>query len=69
MMITMFNFPVLGVIGLELDSNNEEAHIEDSVRLIVQALKKLDQEQNITAAPNECDDASIPWTSGKTIFR
>ena len=59
-----------GVIGLRLmDSDNVEAHIEDSVQLIVQALNKLDIEHNITAAPDRCSDASNPWESGKEIFK
>ena len=59
-----------GAIGLHLiDAENEDAHIEDSVQLIIQALTSMAKEENITEAPSRCSDASNPWNSGPRILR
>ena len=59
-----------GVLGARLvSSEDEDAHIEDSVSLITLALQKLHNERaNITAAPAVCDEVNR-WESGVKLWR
>ena len=66
-----------GVIGLkQVDSEDEDKHIEDSVRIVAQAFAQLMQKkENISEAPTSCalDSSSSngkknSFASGRTIF-
>lgn len=59
-----------GVLGARLvSSEDEDAHIEDSISLIALALQKLHNDRwNITPAPFICDEVNR-WESGVKLWR
>lgn len=59
-----------GVLGARLvSSEDEDAHIEDSISLIALAVQKLHNDRaNITAAPSICDEVNR-WESGQKLWR
>ncbi|BET00931.1 Glutamate [NMDA] receptor subunit 1 [Nesidiocoris tenuis] len=62
------NVPI-GTIGLKLiHAANEKAHISDSIRVLVSALRDMNQTRNITEAPKDCDNSGSIWETGKSLF-
>ncbi|XP_061169322.1 glutamate [NMDA] receptor subunit 1-like isoform X2 [Saccostrea echinata] len=61
-----------GTLGLKLShGNNEKAHLEDCVSLIVQTVKDLVNGtlKEITDTPNSCNTTSSTWRAGNTILK
>ncbi|KAK3098360.1 hypothetical protein FSP39_018756 [Pinctada imbricata] len=69
--LSAVNIPV-GVLGLQLiNGTNEEVHIQDSVKLVGNAISKLFQLGNLTSisnTPNNCSKPHKTWRDGKTIL-
>lgn len=62
------NVPV-GVLGLKLvHATNEKAHIQDSIHVLASALRDMNQTENITEAPKDCDNSGSIWETGKVLF-
>ncbi|XP_054271641.1 glutamate [NMDA] receptor subunit 1 [Macrosteles quadrilineatus] len=62
------NVPV-GVLGLKLvHAQNEKAHIQDSIYVLASALRDMNQTENITEAPKDCDNSGSIWETGKVLF-
>ncbi|RWS31910.1 hypothetical protein B4U80_10436 [Leptotrombidium deliense] len=55
-----------GILGLKLiDSDNEESHIKDSVKVVILALRELYLHSNITQPPNDCSKTNDrKWPTG-----
>jgi hypothetical protein len=68
-MYTLYNGISLGTIGLVLRyGDNEKAHIDDGVELIVRTLSALHVNENITSVPGDCNDQP-DWPSGPIILK
>ncbi|XP_066591394.1 glutamate [NMDA] receptor subunit 1 isoform X2 [Prorops nasuta] len=58
-----------GLLGLKLkNANDEKAHINDSLRVLVSALREMNQTKEITKAPKDCSDSGSIWETGKRLF-
>ncbi|CAG0921507.1 unnamed protein product, partial [Notodromas monacha] len=63
------NVPV-GALGLKLfNSTNEEAHIHDSLYVMVSGLKEMYEREDIHPAPTDCNNTGEAWKTGDTFFR
>ncbi|XP_076233083.1 glutamate ionotropic receptor NMDA type subunit 1 [Calliopsis andreniformis] len=59
-----------GLLGLKLiNAEKEEAHIEDSLKVFVSALKKMNESTEITEAPNDCGKSGSIWETGQKLFQ
>nr|WHU27574.1 NMDA receptor 1 [Matsumurasca onukii] len=58
-----------GVLGLKLvHAQSEKAHIQDSIYVLASALRDMNQTENITEAPKDCDNSGSIWETGKVLF-
>ncbi|OAD60183.1 Glutamate [NMDA] receptor subunit 1 [Eufriesea mexicana] len=58
-----------GLLGLKLiNAEKEEAHIEDSLKVLVSALREMNKTKAITEAPKNCEDSGSIWETGKSLF-
>ncbi|KAL0276444.1 UNVERIFIED_CONTAM: hypothetical protein PYX00_004018 [Menopon gallinae] len=58
-----------GAIGLKLvNATNEKAHIQDSIYILVSAIRDMIEAEVITEAPKDCDDTGTVWETGKLLF-
>uniref|UniRef100_A0A1B6M8R4 Glutamate [NMDA] receptor subunit 1 n=2 Tax=Cicadellinae TaxID=33370 RepID=A0A1B6M8R4_9HEMI len=58
-----------GVLGLKLVyAQSEKAHIQDSIYVLASALRDMNQTENITEAPKDCDNSGSIWETGKILF-
>ncbi|XP_052244052.1 glutamate [NMDA] receptor subunit 1-like isoform X2 [Dreissena polymorpha] len=66
-----YSTPV-GAVGLELINEDEEANLEDSVKLIVDSVVELFRSGNMTAIKDTPDSCSTPmtskWRDGMALF-
>ncbi|XP_047103231.1 glutamate [NMDA] receptor subunit 1 [Schistocerca piceifrons] len=59
----------MGTLGLKLvNATVETDHIKDSIYVLASALKAMNQTENITQAPNDCDTSGSIWETGKILF-
>ncbi|XP_046985461.1 glutamate [NMDA] receptor subunit 1 [Schistocerca americana] len=59
----------MGTLGLKLvNATVETDHIKDSIYVLASALKAMNQTENITEAPNDCDTSGSIWETGKILF-
>ncbi|CAK9809869.1 Glutamate [NMDA] receptor subunit 1 [Anthophora plagiata] len=59
-----------GLLGLKLiNAEKEEAHIEDSLIVLVSALREMNKTNVITEAPKDCGDSGSIWETGKNLFK
>ncbi|RWS11095.1 glutamate [NMDA] receptor subunit 1-like protein [Dinothrombium tinctorium] len=60
-----------GILGLKLiDGDNEEAHIKDSVKVVMMALRDLYLKKNITKPPNDCGKTGEnKWATGADFLK
>ncbi|XP_076160920.1 glutamate ionotropic receptor NMDA type subunit 1 isoform X2 [Ptiloglossa arizonensis] len=59
-----------GLLGLKLiNAEKEEAHIEDSLVILVFALRAMNESEEITEAPKDCGDSGSIWETGKRLFQ
>uniref|UniRef100_A0A0M4JNQ3 Glutamate [NMDA] receptor subunit 1 n=1 Tax=Locusta migratoria TaxID=7004 RepID=A0A0M4JNQ3_LOCMI len=59
----------MGTLGLKLvNATVETDHIKDSIYVLALALKAMNQTENITEAPNDCDTSGSIWETGKILF-
>ncbi|KAG8230219.1 hypothetical protein J437_LFUL010847 [Ladona fulva] len=62
------NVPI-GTLGLRLvNATKERAHIQDSIYVLASALRDMNEKENITEAPNDCDNSGSIWETGKLLF-
>ncbi|KAG8298609.1 Glutamate receptor ionotropic, NMDA 1 [Homalodisca vitripennis] len=62
------NVPI-GVLGLKLvHAQSEKAHIQDSIYVLASALRDMNQTENITEAPKDCDNSGSIWETGRVLF-
>ncbi|XP_046408094.1 glutamate [NMDA] receptor subunit 1 [Ischnura elegans] len=62
------NVPV-GTLGLRLvNATKERAHVQDSIYILASALRDMNAKENITEAPNDCDNSGSIWETGKMLF-
>ncbi|XP_071442284.1 glutamate [NMDA] receptor subunit 1-like isoform X2 [Hetaerina americana] len=62
------NVPV-GALGLRLvNATKERAHVQDSIYILASALRDMNAKENITEAPNDCDNSGSIWETGKVLF-
>ncbi|XP_046474895.1 NMDA receptor 1 isoform X3 [Neodiprion pinetum] len=58
-----------GLLGLKLiNATSEKAHIMDSLYVLVSALRDMNEVENITEAPQDCDNSGSIWETGKKLF-
>ncbi|XP_078045066.1 glutamate ionotropic receptor NMDA type subunit 1 isoform X3 [Augochlora pura] len=58
-----------GLLGLKLiNAEKEEAHIHDSLLVLVKALNEMNKTELITEPPKDCDDSGTIWETGKSLF-
>ncbi|CAL7946864.1 unnamed protein product [Xylocopa violacea] len=58
-----------GLLGLKLiNAEKEKAHIEDSLIVLVSALREMNKTKIITEAPKDCGDSGSIWETGKNLF-
>ncbi|XP_043512343.1 glutamate [NMDA] receptor subunit 1 [Frieseomelitta varia] len=58
-----------GLLGLKLiNAEKEMAHIEDSLIVLVSALREMNKTKVITEAPKDCGDSGSIWETGKSLF-
>ncbi|KAK9301078.1 hypothetical protein QLX08_006418 [Tetragonisca angustula] len=58
-----------GLLGLKLiNAEKEKAHIEDSLIVLVSALREMNKTKVITEAPKDCGDSGSIWETGKSLF-
>ncbi|XP_048507258.1 glutamate [NMDA] receptor subunit 1 isoform X2 [Athalia rosae] len=58
-----------GLLGLKLiNATSEQAHIKDSLYVLVSALRDMNEAENITEAPKDCDNSGSIWETGKKLF-
>ncbi|XP_076654461.1 glutamate ionotropic receptor NMDA type subunit 1 isoform X2 [Halictus rubicundus] len=58
-----------GLLGLKLiNAEKEEAHIQDSLLVLVSALNEMNNTEMITEPPKDCDDSGTIWETGKSLF-
>ncbi|XP_054008578.1 glutamate [NMDA] receptor subunit 1 isoform X5 [Hylaeus anthracinus] len=59
-----------GLLGLKLiNAEKEKAHIEDSLVILVSALRVMNESEEITVAPKDCGDSGAIWETGKKLFQ
>ncbi|KAG7209088.1 hypothetical protein KM043_015236 [Ampulex compressa] len=59
-----------GLLGLKLiNAAEEEAHIKDSLYVLVSALRAMNQTEEITNAPKDCGNSGSIWETGKKLFQ
>ncbi|XP_076627931.1 glutamate ionotropic receptor NMDA type subunit 1 isoform X1 [Colletes latitarsis] len=59
-----------GLLGLKLiNAEKEKAHIQDSLMVLMSALKAMNDSEEITAAPQDCGDSGAIWETGKKLFQ
>lgn len=58
-----------GLLGLKLiNATDEKTHIKDSLYVLVSALRDMNETENITEAPHDCDNSGSIWETGKLLF-
>uniref|UniRef100_T1J761 Glutamate [NMDA] receptor subunit 1 n=1 Tax=Strigamia maritima TaxID=126957 RepID=T1J761_STRMM len=59
-----------GILGLKLvNASDEASHIQDSVYVLAQALRKMYHSENVTEAPKDCNYTGVQaWDTGKRFI-
>ncbi|XP_048260195.1 glutamate [NMDA] receptor subunit 1 isoform X1 [Bombus terrestris] len=58
-----------GLLGLKLiNAEKEKSHIDDSLIVLVSALREMNKSKVITEAPKDCGDSGSIWETGKSLF-
>ncbi|XP_017884037.1 glutamate [NMDA] receptor subunit 1 isoform X2 [Ceratina calcarata] len=58
-----------GLLGLKLiNAEKEDSHIEDSLVVLVSAVREMNKTKGITEAPKDCGDSGSIWETGKILF-
>ncbi|KZC11904.1 PREDICTED: glutamate [NMDA] receptor subunit 1 [Dufourea novaeangliae] len=59
-----------GLLGLKLiNAEKEKAHIEDSLVVLLFALRAMNASEEITEAPKDCGGSGSIWETGKRLFQ